>query len=312
MITPVAINFNSKTYSAKLKQNQNISFGWCEAHIYAMNRIDIKEAEKIKEFSSLFNWQRVTQKTEAAKIINSASQEAAKIMVQYANLMGTTAEVAPSYAFSNAKETQDAIDKSEFLNDPVILLNIIHSISDMDAKLDNDNPIRKERAKGAAQLFSVSIMLDLIKKNRENPKYQHFLAQIDKMTKITEDTLKDIYGDDVFDKIRYFASLNEKPSDDDKKRSLEFLVEIDKKAYSLEFDESFNCELNKLLNEYLKTGDEDILSQKPKLKTKLAYPDHDHNPLDTAKTHAHQTHTHNMDTHDYMHILGIPHTHNNN
>jgi len=335
MILPVALKLNQNyrnSLKTNLKPNPNIvsdnsmqlsgannpmksyiSFGWCTAHYQAMYEIDQQQTEKLNQMAQIEQLKQ--QKHERYSICDAASAQAAKIISQYSNLMFTVAEVPPSFALQNAKKFKSAIEKSETLSNPLTLLTTINNIAKMEVKNDDLTPIRKERAKGATQLYSIAILLDKIEENKNKPEYQHILSQINSLSDSVKESITHIYGRDIFDKIKYFGSLSEHPSDVDKRAALDFIIEVDSKAESLELPQDFESRLIALLNEQSdfegRVEENSIITEKP-LKMKLNYPDHDHNPTDFSHDHDHHDHTHDHNhthSHEYMHEHGIPHTH---
>ncbi len=286
-----------------------ITFGWCTAHYQAMYEIDCKQKEKLDKLAQIELLKQ--QKHERYSIYDKASAQAAKIISQYSNLMFTVAEVPPSFALKNSKKFKDAIEKSETLSNPLTLLTAINDIAKMDVKNDSLTPIRKERAKGATQLYSIAILLDRIEQNKYKPEFQHVLAQINILSDDVIKSLKNIYGNDIFEKIQHYGLLNKHPSVKDKKAALDFIIEVDSKAESLELPLDFESKLIVLLNDqsnFEGRVEENTLVTEKSLQIKLNYPDHDHNPADFNHHHEH-THTQdNIDNYENLHRHGILHT----
>lgn len=335
MILPVTSKLNQNYNNSlrnNLKQNSNIvpnnsmqlsgvnnpmksyiSFGWCTAHYQAMYEIDLQQSVRLHQLKQIEQLKQ--QKQERYSIYDTAAVQAAKIISQYSNLMFTVAEVPPSFALQNAKKFKDAIEKSETLSNPLTLLTSINNIAKTEVKNDDLTPIRKERAKGATQLYSIAILLDKIEEKKNQPEFQHILTQINSLSDSVRESIKRVYGDDIFEKIEYFGSLSEHPSDKDKRAALDFIIEVDSKAESLKLPFDFEKKLIGLLDKQNdfegRTKENTIITEKP-LKIKLNYPDHDHNPADFNKNHDHiheHNHTH---SHEYMHEHGIAHTHEEN
>ena len=314
MILPVALKIN-ENYKTSLKdnskQNSNIiynnsmhlsgannpmksyiSFGWCTAHYQAMYEIDMQQTDKLNKLAQIEQLKQ--QKQQRYSIYDMASSQAAKIISQYSNLMFTVAEVPPSFALQNAQKFKAAIEQSDTLSNPLTLLTTINNIVKMDVKNEDLTPIRKERAKGATQLYSIAILLDKIEENKSDPKFQHILAQINLLSDTIKKSIKKIYGDDIFEKIKYFSSLNQHPTDKDKRAALDFIIEIDSHAQSLELPADFESILIELLNRQSdfegKREISTLITQKS-LNIRLNYPDHDHNPPD-IKPGSKNEHTH--------------------
>lgn len=336
MILPVALKLN-QNYRNSLKTNLRpslnmvsensmqlsgannnpmksyISFGWCTAHYQAMYEIDQQQTEKLNQMAQIEQLKQ--QKYQRYSICDAASVQAAKIISQYSNLMFTVAEVPPSFALQNAKKFKSAIEESETLSNPLTLLTTINNIAKMEVKNDDLTPIRKERVKGATQLYSIATLLDKIEENKNKPEFQHILSQINSLSDSVKESIKHIYGDDIFEKIKYFGSLSEHPSDVYKRAALDFIIEVDSKAESLELPQDFESKLKALLNKQSdfegRVEENSIITEK-QLKIKLNYPDHDHNPTDFSHDHQHHDHLHEYNhthSHEYMHEHGIPHTH---
>lgn len=310
----IASNNSMQLSGANNPMKSYISFGWCTAHYQAMYEIDEQQTEKLNQLAQIEQLKQ--QKHERYSICDAASAQAAKIISQYSNLMFTVAEVPPSFALKNAKKFKDAIESSETLSNPLTLLIAINNIAKMDVKNEDLTPIRKERAKGATQLYSIAILLDKIEENKNKPEFQHILSQIELLSGSVKESIKHVYGDDIFERIKYFGSLSEHPTDEDKRAALDFIIEVDSKAESLELPQDFESRLIALLDEQSdyegRVEENTIITEKP-LKIKLNYPDHDHNPADFSHDHEHHhdhIHDHNhAHSHEYMHEHGIAHTH---
>ena len=290
----IASNNSMQLSGANNPMKSYISFGWCTAHYQAMYEIDEQQIEKLNQLAQIEQLKQ--QKHERYSICDAASAQGAKIISQYSNLMFTVAEVPPSFALKNAKKFKNAIESSETLSNPLTLLTAINNIAKMDVKNEDLTPIRKERAKGATQLYSIAILLDKIEENKNKPEFQHILSQIELLSGSVKESIKHIYGDDIFEKIKYFGSLSEHPSDVDKRAALDFIIEVDSKAESLELPQDFESRLIALLDEQSdyegRVEENTIITEKP-LKIKLNYPDHDHNPADFSHSHEHGiAHTH--------------------
>jgi len=264
-----------------------------------MYEIDTKQAEKIEKLIQL----EKQKENQRYSLCDAASAQAAKIIAQYANLMFTTAEVPPSFALNNAVNFKNKMNESTVFSNPVTLLTAVNNIAKMSVKNDDLTPVRKERAKGASQLYSIAVLLDRIDKYKSRPEFRHILTQINSLSDTVKQSLMEIYGSDIFEKIKYFGSLSEKLSDKDKKAALDFILDVDAQAEGLILPDSFETELSELVemkNRYEEREKEAEFIINTPLSIKLNYPDHDHNPSDI--------HTH---SHEYMHRHGIEHTHEN-
>ena len=274
-----------------------VSFGWCTGHYQAMYEIDTKFSEKfqtkLKQFDVL-KYQNA-KRIERYSLVDNASIMAAKILAQYSNLQCVVAEIPPSYAIMTAKEMKKAMGDSSIYNDPISLLIGINAINNMNAKNENLDANHLERGKGATQLYSTAIILNQIEQNIDkNPKDK---SEIKELVSIVKNNLKEIYGSDIFNKIEYFASMGENPTDKQKRQALDFLIEVDNKAKEMNLPEEFEFKLNELIN---KVNERDNLKEAliqakfEGFSIKINYPDHDHtyaHAHNIPHSHEHQ-HTH--------------------
>lgn len=280
-----------------------VSFGWCEAHYQAMYEIDEKFTQKVKdklkEIEAIKS--SAKHKQERYSLLDEASMQAATIIAQYANLMFTVAEVPPAYAVMTATKFKEAMKSSETFSNPISSLIAINNIAKMSVKNTNLNASQLERGKGATQLYSIAILLEQVEENKNKPEFQQRKGEIDTLTTMVKKSLENIYGKDIFEKIEKFGSMGKKPSADEKKAALDFLVEIDSKAKALNLPDEFEEKLKALLAEQSeaegKTQEATLVTDKP-MTIKINYPDHDHNA----------PHSHSHD-HDHMHKHNIPHSH---
>jgi|GEM_PF-1888214 len=282
-----------------------VSFGWCEGHYQAMYEIDEKFTQKIqdklKEIEAIKS--STEHKQERYSLLDEASMQAATIIAQYANLMFTVAEVPPSYAVMTASKFKEAMKSSETFSNPISSLIAINNIAKMSVKNTNLNASQLERGKGATQLYSIAILLEQVEENKNKPEFQQRKGEIDTLTSMVKKSLENIYGKDIFKKIEKFGSMGKKPSTEEKKAALDFIVEVDSKGKTLNLPDEFEEKLKTLLAAQSdaegKTQEATLITNKT-MSIKINYPDHDHNP--------NHTHSHSHD-HDHMHKHNIPHSH---
>ncbi len=316
MILPVNLNTNSnnKVYTNIQKNNNSttkhlnelqlsgynnpmksyaVSFGWCTSHYQAMYEIDEKYTQKLKDkLQEIENLKKQGKNNKKRySIVDNAALEAAKIIAQYANMQCVVAEVPPSYAIMNGGKLRQAIQESETLTNPVSSLVAINSLINMDVKNKDLDENHLERAKGATQLYAIGIMLEQVEENKNRPEFIQNIDYINELTQIVKQSLCQIYGDDVFERMQEFGAMGKNPTTEQKAKALDFLVEVDSMAKSVKLPNNFQEKLQILLDRQsadegrILDADETTVN---KFTIKVQYPDHDH-----SLAHAH----------------GIPHEH---
>ncbi len=336
MIIPVSINNfysnqknNNKAASnnscSKLKNNLKlsgynnpmksyISFGYCEkngGHYQKMYEIDEKFSqkisEKIKEIEEIKNKPKTRLSLE-----DESNMQAAKIMMQYSNMQTVFAEMPPAYTIVTGTKLKEEMDKTQTFTNPVSNLITLNNITKINGA-NNDLPeSRRGKATRAAQLYSSLILLDQIKENKTNPKYKETEEDIDEIVEIAKQTIKGIYGDDIFDRVQALSQMGRKVSLENQRMALNFLIEIDCVSKDLKFPDEFEEKLSKLIDKQNDIEKRTIDTEQPDKKTsriiKVFYPDHEHT-LDhingTPHTHEH----HHNQTNEYQKILDNMHEH---
>lgn len=270
-----------------------ISFGWCTGHYQGMYDIDMQFSEVIEERLAEIERLKTYKKkrVERYSIVDDNSILAAKILAQYVNLQCVIAEVPPSYGLYTAGQFKNAMNKSETFTNPLSSLIAINAITKMEAKNLEIDESHLERGKGATQLYAISILLNQINENKNKPEFKNNIDHIEALTSMTEGALKEIYGDDILERLEYFGKMGKNPTNEQKAAALDFLIEIDSKARSINLGKEFENRLEKLIelqNEEENLTKESVNKLKSNFKMTIQYPDHDHS---------------------VMHAHGIPHTH---
>lgn len=275
-------------------KSYTISFGWCVAHYQAMYEIDERYTQKLK--NKLQEYENLKKESENNKkrysIVDNAALEAAKIIAQYANMQCVVAEVPPAYAIINGGKLRQAMQENETLTNPVSSLIAINSLINMDVKNKDLDDNHLERAKGATQLYAIEIMLEQIEENKNRPEFVQNIDYINELTQMVKQSLCQIYGDDIFERMQEFAIMGKNPTTEQKAKALDFLVEVDSMAKSVELPNDFQEKLQILLDKQSASESRNLAADETTVNNftiKVQYPDHDH-----SIAHAH----------------GIPHEHN--
>lgn len=316
MILPVNLKINSSNSPyANIQKNNNcypkhfnrlqlsghnnpmksyaVSFGWCTSHYQAMYEIDEKYTQKLKDkLQEIENLKKQGENNRKRySIVDNAALEAAKIIAQYANMQCVVAEVPPSYAIMNGGKLRQAIQESETLTNPVSTFIAINSLVNIDVKNKDLDQNHLERAKGATQLYAIGIMLEQVEENKNRPEFIQNVDYINELTQIVKQSLSQIYGDDIFEKLQEFGNMGKNPTTEQKAKALDFLVEVDSVAKSVELPNDFQEKLQILLDKQSANEGRNLDADETtinKFTIKVQYPDHDHS---------------------LAHVHGIPHEH---
>lgn len=291
-----AKNNDSKSFPGnKINNALCISFGYCEksgGHYQKMYEIDTKFADKVaKKINSI---DEIRNKIKSKYIIaDESNKQAAKLIMQYCNMQTVFAEMPPAYTIVTGTKLKEAMEATSIYTNPIdnlITINHITKISGVNPDLQKS---RQEKATRASQLYSILILLDQIKANTKRQEYIENQTDIEELVRIIEQTIKEMYGDDIFDRVDHLSKMGRKVSQEDQKLALSFLIEIDCKSKDMILPFEFEEKLNALLRKQNQSeGRTEII---PKIEKqsgnliKIFYPDHEHT-LD--------------------HLNGVPHTHN--
>lgn len=319
MISPITM-FNLNKLNPQKKQNKNqpinslgssklrlcslnnqmrtyVSFGYCErndGHYQKMYEIDTNFAKKIEDRITLIE-QIKNKAKQKYSLEDESNLEAAKIIMQYSNMQTVFAEMPPAYTIVTGTKLKEAMNKTQTFANPVDNLIVINNITKITG-LNKDLPqSRQGKATRAAQLYSTLILLNQIKENTPKLQFRNTEKDIKDLVRIVETTIKDIYGNDIFERVDKISQMGRKVSLENQKMALNFLIEIDCISKDLKFSSEFEEKLTKLIEKQNAIEDRTEIAEKSYIKPnrliKVFYPDHEHT-MDhlNGKPHTHDHH----------------------
>ena len=271
-----------------------ISFGYCErngGHYQKMYEIDTNFSQKITE--RIGQLEKLKNKAQQRYSLEDESNiEAAKIIMQYSNMQTVFAEMPPAYTIVTGTKLKKAMDKTQTFTNPIDNLIVINNITKIKGVNKELPQSQQSKATRAAQLYSTLILLNQIKANIGKLQFNSTQDDIKELVQMVEMTVKEIYGDDIIERVEKLSQMGRKVSLEDQKTALNFLIEIDCISKDLKLPTEFEEKLSKLAEKQNIIDRRTELVQKsekqPVKLIKVFYPDHEHT----------------MD-----HLTGAPHTH---
>lgn len=289
-----------------------ISFGYCErnnGHYQKMYEIDTMFSEKVAK-----RIEQIKKAKEMYSLEEECNIEAAKIMMQYSNMQTVFAEMPPAYTIVTGTKLKEIMDKTQTFTDPVSNLITINNISKINGVNKELPQSRQSKATRAAQLYSTLILLDQIKENKTKIEYQDSQSKIDELISMVEKTIKEIYGDDILERVDKLSKMGRKVSLEDQKMALNFLIEIDCVSKDLKLPTEFEKKLAKLIENKNRIEGRTEPTQKsqkaPSKLIKVFYPDHEHTMEHINGTPHEHKHEHTSND-EYKEILDNMHSKKN-
>lgn len=271
-----------------------VSFGWCTPHINAMQSLNNNFNKAIQK---VLNAQNLAKSTIEGKnlfkntqysLLDKSSAEAATLFSQYCNVQYTTSEMLPSYALSMNKPLIKMMDESDVLNNPINTLIAINDVMKLKMKAGIDKYTKKEytaeqmkKAKAGTQLYTTVMMVEKINQNMANSVLTDLSREkIKGLTNLIHSTIDNIYGKNIYQRIKKLSEIGENPTIEQKQDSIKLIKELDAKSQELKLPEEFEKELQDLINYQNniegKTLENTGIGLKDDFALKLSYHTHSH------------------------------------
>lgn len=200
------------------------------------------EKQKIREQQNLDRLENLNIKSEANFNIT-------RDLLDFANKQKDEAEFIPLWVVNNNEALKELFNKTPFINDTV--QNLI-SILNIEETIGNNEVMSKERTRkalGVAQINTIVILLEQIKKNKQSNNLSKTDRElVEKLLGMVEEEINRIYSADTLKQLMQLSKSPLKPTDEEINKMKYVMVKIDEKAETIKLSDDYKKVLQELIN----------------------------------------------------------------